>query len=287
MNQQIPKDWRPGVRMRRVGRELRKWRDQAGLKATDVARQLQWAPSKLSKLEHAAQPIQGVDVLALAIVYGVREPERERLFTAAATAKEPGWWSEYETVLSPAAADFVELESEASQERTLQTQIIPALLQTDEYSRELLRGAVPPPTSSTIEQRVQVRATRRARLHAAEAISVDAVIWEPALRMSIGGARVMREQLRHLVSLADLPNVTIRIVPANAGSYPALGSAYEVLSFAEDHLGDVAYLENLTYGVYLDLAEEVRAFRSHFEGAAKCALGPASSRTLLVDLARG
>ncbi|SNR80775.1 Helix-turn-helix domain-containing protein [Haloechinothrix alba] len=274
----MAEDFRPGVRVRRVARELRRWREQLNLTATEAAKLARWSPSKLSKVENAQQPIPGVDVLALAIVYEVDEAERDRLFRAALTASDPGWWQDYdEDALVSAAQDFVELESEATLLRTFKPDLVPGLLQTERYAMELARASLPRPSEETVRHRAEARTARQARISGENPLHVDAVIGEAALRQLVGGPTVMRAQLETLLERAAWPTITVRVLPLGIGAYPAMGSSFEMLSFAEEHYADVVYVENLLNGTYLEQPDEVEAYTQHFEGVRDCALGPEAS----------
>ncbi|WP_418154809.1 helix-turn-helix domain-containing protein [Actinoalloteichus caeruleus] len=255
-------EYRAGVRMRRVCRELRKWRESAGLKATEAAKQLKWSPSKISRIEHAVQAPTSVETLALALTYGVPERDRDRLFAAVTTAQEGGWWSQYSDVLWDAAQDLIELEDEASSVRIFKAQLVPGLFQTGDYFAALSASWLPKPTAEVSRQRSFIRETRQERLTSTNPLHVHAVLWEPLLRGAVGGPEVMRGQLRRLLELAELPHVRIQVLPTGAGAHPALGSEFVVLGFREEHLDDVVYFETLNRG---DYAEESAAVQRHVD----------------------
>ncbi len=278
--------FRAGVRMRRVGRELRRWRERLGITNAEACKRARWAPSKLSKIENTQQPIQGVEVLALGIVYEIDEDERNRLFNACLTAGDQGWWHEYdENILVPAVQDFVELESEAHLLCTFKSDLIPGLLQTEHYAAELARTAVPPAQPDVIEQRAAVRSARQARLTGVDPLAVDAVIWEAALRQLVGGPKVMAGQLEHLAKLATQPNLRIQILPLGSGAFPAMGSAFSILSFREEHYDDVVYMENLTQGLYVEEEADVEVYRAHYAALREAALDADRSIELISEIA--
>jgi transcriptional regulator with XRE-family HTH domain len=280
--------FRAGVRMRRVGRELRRWRERLGITNADAAKLVRWAPSKLSKIENAQQPIVGVEVLALGLVYDVEEDERNRLFNACLTAGDKGWWHRYdESILVPAVTDFVELESEASLLRTFKSDLIPGLLQTERYGTELARRSVPPPSPEVLAQRAAVRTARQARLTGDDPLTVEAVLWEAALRQEVGGPTVMGDQLDHLAKLATRPNVLVQVIPLGSGAFPAMGSSFTILSFREEHHDDVVYLENLTQGLYVEQAADVELYDSYFAATKAVALDTDRSIELITEIADG
>jgi transcriptional regulator with XRE-family HTH domain len=272
--------------MRRVGRELRRWRERIGLTNAEACKRARWAASKLSKIENSQQPIQGVEVLALGIVYEIDEDERNRLFNACLTANDKGWWHEYdENILVPAVQDFVELESEANELCTFKADLIPGLLQTERYAAALASATVPPALPEVIEQRAAIRAARQARLTGVDPLSVDAVIWEAALRQLVGGPKVMGGQLDHLAKLATQPNVRIQVLPLGSGAFPAMGSTFSVLSFREEHYDDVVYMENLTQGLYVEDPTDVEVYTAYFAALREAALDPDRSIELISEIA--
>ncbi|SHE95307.1 helix-turn-helix domain-containing protein [Streptoalloteichus hindustanus] len=280
----MPEDFRAGVRLRRVGRELRKWRNRAGLTLADAAKAVRWSSSKLSKIETASQPIQGVDVLAIALGYGVPEDERNQLYHAALTAQDPGWWQEYDDVLFKAAQDLAELESEASLVRSFHAQLIPGLFQTKSYFGALAHAWIPPASEEAVRQRAEARSTRQERLYGNNPLVVEAVIWEPVLRQVVGGPAVMTEQLDHLLALTEMANVTVQVLPA-LGAYPAMGSTFDVLSFGQDHYDDVVYLETLTHGMYVEEVHDVELYRLNFAGLQEASLDAQASTKLIAEIA--
>ncbi|MCP2260315.1 Helix-turn-helix domain-containing protein [Streptoalloteichus tenebrarius] len=280
--------FKPSVRLRRVGRVLRQWRERAGMKGKglEVARSLGWSQAKLSRLENATQPINPVDVLALGLVYQIPEDERDALFLTTQNAQQRGWWEEYGcNALFDAAQDFVELESEASLLRSYKVDLVPGLLQTEEYATSLARADVPAVSEETARQRAAVRVTRQKRLYDGKPLRVEAVVSESALRQVVGGPRVMREQLERLITLAELPHVVIQIMPFDVGAYPAMGSTFDMLSFDQDHHDDVVYLESLTQGQYVEDPEVVSVFTLNFESMREVALDEDASRKLIADVA--
>lgn len=272
--------FRAGIRLRRIARQLKRWRADSGMKAADVAAQLKWSPTKMSKIENAAQPIYPVDVLALALVYKIAEPERDALFTATSAAQANEWWQEYsEEELVTAAHDFLELEGEATLAKTFKIDLVPGLLQTQDYAAGLARADLPKASEETVERRAEIRATRQTRLTADPPLRVEAVFSEAALHILVGGRKTMLAQLERLVELANEPNIAVQVIPFEAGAYPAIGSAFDVLSFAEEHYDDVAYIENLRYGLLLEEPASVEAYRLNFAGLQDVAL----DRTRSVD----
>lgn len=258
------------------------------MRGTDAAARLKWSPSKISKMEHAAQAIMPVDVLALGLIYQVDPEERDRLFEDAQRATQEGWWQEYaEDELIEITRDYLELESEATLLRTFKTDLIPGLLQTPAYAAALARAALPAADDETIRRRIEVRMTRQRRLvEGKNPLRIEAVIGEAALRTAVGDLTTTREQLDALREFAKWPNITIHVIPFEAGASPAMGSPFNLLGFAEEHYDDVAYVENLGYGLLLEEAATVQSYKLHFTGQREVALDPDASIAMIAKAAK-
>jgi Domain of unknown function (DUF5753) len=252
------------------------------MRGTEAAARLKWSPSKISKMEHAAQTIMPVDVLALGLVYQVDPTERDRLFEDAQRAKQDGWWQEYsEDELIEITRDYLELESEAALLRTFKTDLIPGLLQTPDYAAALARAALPRADEETIRRRIEIRMTRQQLLEGENPLRVEAVIGEAALRTAVS-----REQLQRLVEFATWPNITIQVIPFDVGTYAGMGSPFNLLGFTEEHYDDVAYVENLRYGLLLEEPATVQRYRLYFNELCEVALDPEASIAMIAKAVR-
>jgi len=141
--------------------------------------------------------------------------------------------------------------------RTYQIQWVPGLLQTEGYARALLRTGYPGVSDEEIGRRGELRISRQEILGRPGAPQLWAVIDEGALRRPMGGREVMREQLQHLIKMAEHPAVTIQILPFGVGGHSGGGGPFTILRFAEPDLQDVIYIEQLTSALYLDKPAEV------------------------------
>jgi hypothetical protein len=250
-----------------------------------VATQLGWSAAKLSKYENAAQPISPVEVLALGLTYQVPEDERNRLFNATTAAQEKGWWQDYtDTELVESAHDFLELETEASVERTFKIDLIPGIFQTEAYATALARADISKADEDTIQGRTKVRVSRQALLDGHAPLHVEAVIGEAAVRYPVGGRTVHRHQLERLLELGDQENISIQVAAFEQGEHSAMGSPFDMLAFDEDHLDDVVYLENVRFGRLLEDPASVETYNMNFAGLRQFALDPARSATLIRGL---
>lgn len=237
-------------RGRKLRRELMRLREEAGISMEDVASRLDWSKAKISRIETGRTRVTPSDVRLLLDEYGLTDGrERQMLMDLAREARKPGWWHNYPDVI---ASPYVGFEAEASRLRTYQTQLVPGLLQTSGYMRALLTSVRPALPQNEIDRRVEARATRQQRFREGEAPHLWAILDETILRRPIGGREVMLEQLERLQEAARLPNVTLQILPFNAGSHAAMGVPFVILDFDGPNPVSAVYLEHLTGELFLE-----------------------------------
>jgi transcriptional regulator with XRE-family HTH domain len=231
----------PVVRRRRLGLELRRLREAAGLKGAEAARLLKWSASKLSRVEAGRSTPVPTDVIRLLDLYQVTDPEqRDKLATLTKEARKKGWWQLYTDI---PYSTYIGLEAEAESILTYEN-VIPGLFQTRSYAEEINRATGPGLSEETLEQRLDVRTQRQEVLTRSDPLEVRAVLDESALRRLVGGADVMREQLTRLLELSDLPNVLLQVVPFSSGAHPGtLVGPFIILRYSHQQDPDVVYVE--------------------------------------------
>ena len=247
----------PTVQRLVLGSQLHRLRDSRGISAEQAAEAIRGSHSKISRMEHGRVGFKDRDVSDLLTLYGVTDPEeRAALLNLAKEANTPGWWHAYSDVLPAWLEAYVGLEAAASIIRTYEVQFVPGLLQTERYARALIRqgSAV---DEEEIARRAELRTSRQAILSNPTPPQLWAVVDEGALRRPVGGIDVVREQLEHLMDMAERPAITLQILPFHAGPHSAMGGPFTILRFAEPELNDVVYIEQLTSALYLDKQTEV------------------------------
>ena len=250
----------PTVRRMLVGAELRRLRTAKGLSREEAGEAIRASEWKIHRLENGQVSFKEHDIVDLLRLYGVTDSDEVAEFVVLAReANTPGWWQRYGDVLPQWFRTYVDLESAASLIRTYEGQLVPGLLQTDDYIRAVVHDASLEP-SEDVGRRVRLRMARQTVLTGEHPPRLWAVVDEAALRRPVGGREVMRGQLERLIAATKLPNVTLQILPFAGGAHPAMVSAFSVLRFADRELPDVVYLEHLTNAVYLDKREEVERY---------------------------
>ncbi|MGX5210385.1 helix-turn-helix domain-containing protein [Streptomyces violaceus] len=267
-----------------VGVQLAGFREDAGLAQDQAARAVGFSPAKLSRIESGKgrRPPTEHDVRALLQLYNTDDYEVSVLLKLLRRAGEPGWWQRYDKRLMPEWFDrLVGLQEAAATIRTFEIQYVPGLLQTPAYTRAVVERGLPNAPAGEVERRVELRRHRARLLLRQEAPQLWAVIDESVLLRVLGSTDVMREQLTHLVEMAERPNVTVQIVPLSVtnASAPAIPVTY--LRFGGLDLPDVVYLEHIKSANFLEDRDETEEYRIALDRLADEALKPRDSLELL------
>ncbi|SDY20650.1 Helix-turn-helix domain-containing protein [Micromonospora pattaloongensis] len=273
----------PTIRRRRLGAELRRRREAAGVTIDGVAELLECSASKVSRIETGHTSATPRDVRDMLAIYGTAGAERDELVQIAREARQKGWWHPYSTVLTGA---YVGLEAAASSVRAYEQQVVPGLLQTADYARAMIRAARPDITADEVERRVRVRLGRQSLLIQDDPIDLRVVLDEAVLSRPVGGDAVMRAQLERLLEAAELPNVTLQILPFDAGAHAGMDGTFAILDFPEPNDPAVVYAENATGGLFLEKAEELRKYVFIFDHVCAAALRPEESVSVIAKLAK-
>jgi transcriptional regulator with XRE-family HTH domain len=264
----------PTVRRRELGALLRKLRTEKGLTVEQAAEQLMFSMSKLSRMETGHGAPSRRDIRDLCALYEVTdEAERKRMLNLAAEGRQAGWWQSYDL---NQFADYVGLEADAVSVKNYQSILIPGLLQTPDYARAVNEAVIPQPDPERLEEQTEVRLRRQERLTQDPPLRFRVILDEAALHRVIGGPAVMEAQLRHLVELSQLPNVTLQVIPFSAGAHPAMDSTFIILEFA-DAVPGLVYVEGLVGWVYMKRSRDVDRYMRVFERLCDVALPPCNS----------
>ncbi|MEV4198533.1 helix-turn-helix domain-containing protein [Micromonospora globbae] len=278
------------VPRRQLGRLLRQYRTEAGVTLDAAADALEYSRQKIWRIESGMGPVRVLDVKAMCELYGVSAEMTEAMKGLAAETKSKGWWHAYGDAVPSWFELYVGLESAAAYLRRYDESLIPGLFQTRQYAQAVYRLDRPQADEEDRERAVEVRLQRQAlltrRLPAPP--KVTQVLSEAVLRRAVGGPGIMHAQLDHLITMSDLPNVTIRVLPLSAGPQPgAVAGSFVILDFPATKGGraapepSVVYSESLTGALYLDKADELAAYERVWKGLDALALGEAESRDMI------
>jgi transcriptional regulator with XRE-family HTH domain len=272
------------VRRRLVGGALRRYRENVGYALEDAARVLECDRSKISRIETGQRGIRPKELRELLTEYGVPDGEQAALVAIASRGGQRGWWQPYADVLPAPYLDYVIMESAAAEIMTYEAQVVPDLLQTEEYARAIAAAEPGYATDQQREEAVAAKATRRqVVLGASAGRRMSVILGEAALHQAVGGPGTMAGQISHLVRLVDdLPGLTLQVLPFAAGAHAAAGSAsLAILRFPDAPSLGVVYLEALSGGVYLESQEDVARYIRAFALLRAAALSAADSARLL------
>ncbi len=270
----------PTGRRARLGAELRRLREEAGLTIDRVAEALECSQSKVSRIETGQVSATPRDVRDMLELYRVDEARREAMVQVAREARQRGWWQKFGDVPDGVPA-YVGLEAAATSIDVYMSLIVPALLQTADYARAVIGAVRPDLPAAEIDRRVELRLRRQALLDqerppVMRVLLDDTVLWRP-----VGGPAVMVGQRRRLLEAADRAAVTIRVLPLQAGAHAGMDGPFTIFGFPAPAERDVVALDSAADALYLEDPEDLRRYRRVFELLLPAALTPEASVELI------
>jgi transcriptional regulator with XRE-family HTH domain len=278
----------PTVRRRRLASELRALREAAKLTCEEVAEHLECSASKISRVETGRVSVSPRDVRDMLALYGVDPQQLDSLVQLARESRQKGWWHAYSDTMQPRFATYIGLEDAAAEIRTYEVNLIPGLLQTEDYARTVINAGNLTGTLEDVERRVALRMARQPMLlSGSNPPQFWAVLDEGVLHRTVGGTGLMHLQLDHLLEIADMPNVAVQVIPFTAGAHPGMGKPFVILSFPERADPDVVYLEDLTSTLYLEDVDEIDRYNVLFNHLRATALSFEESAALITSVAKG
>jgi transcriptional regulator with XRE-family HTH domain len=271
------------ARRRQLGTWLRKLRTDAGYTPTDAATVLDCSEAKIRHLEAGRSGAKKVELKRLLEFYGASDDVRAQLEETRKDGAKRGWWASYR--LPSWFAPYVGFETDATEVRNFELDLIPGLLQIEQYAREVHRVGRNSMDTEAIDKSVAVRLERQRRLRTEPLLELRTVIAEEALRRTVGGSEVMKDQVEHLVEMAQLPNVIVQILPFSAGAQPSPHGPFVVLSFEDPEDEDIGFTDTPLGGHVIDEPPDVTALRHLFDELRSVALPAPDSGALLRSIA--
>ncbi|MFJ2832123.1 helix-turn-helix domain-containing protein [Streptomyces sp. NPDC087263] len=265
-----------------LGARLRRLREEKNISREVAGEAIRASQSKISRMEWGRHGFKMRDVADLLTLYGVTdEADRATLVALAKQANTAGWWQPYSDLVPGWMQAYLGAEQAASLIRCFDAQVVPGLLQTPDYARVAIRLAHPGASVEEIDRRVTLRMKRQQVLHRQRGPQLWAVIDEAALRRPVGGIGTMRDQLRHLMEICQLPQVTVQIMPFLAGGYAATGGPVTIVRLPGGQLPDMVYLEQLASALYPDKPAEIEYYWDVMNRLVVEAESPEATRTIL------
>ncbi|GIF19184.1 transcriptional regulator with XRE-family HTH domain [Actinoplanes tereljensis] len=266
---------------RELGSELRRLRgDRRG---AAVATALGWSESKLSRIETAHTSISEGDLDRLLTAYGVRVEDRGRLRDLARRGSDRAWWTQYRSSVPDPYDEYVALEGEAALISEWEAQVVPGLLQTDEYARAVIERGADVGDPDVIQRRLALRMARQAVLTRDPPPVLRMVLDEAVLHREVGGPDVLRRQLARLTEASRRPGIELSILPFSAGAHAGQIESFMVLDFAPGTRAPVVHIEGLTGGLFWVKPNEIEVYRDALDDLRKRALSAEESRTAIAE----
>ncbi|MFI5492707.1 helix-turn-helix domain-containing protein [Actinoplanes sp. NPDC051859] len=255
------------VPRRQLGRYLRRAREDAGITREAAARELEWSVQKLWRIENGAISMRAIDVRNMCELYQVERELTEALMALARETKAKGWWQSYREAIPQYFELYVGLEAAARCIHQYEPELIPGLLQTEEYVLALSHVFEPGMSEEERQKRVSIKLERQALLkrRLPPPPELHVVLNEHAIRRPIQDHAAMSRQLRRLAEVATAEsNISVRVLPLSAGPHSAAAGAFALLDFPDGGANpepSTVYSEGATGAIYLDKTSEVGTYR--------------------------
>ncbi|WKX73110.1 helix-turn-helix transcriptional regulator [Streptomyces sp. XD-27] len=279
---------RPTVRRRRLGAELKRLREAAGVRMDDAAERIGCDKGKISRIENGRLGVRKLEMEALLDLYQAEGTRLRAALTALAReGRRKGWWQRYGDILGPEFQERLSIEADAVRILEYQNTLVPGLLQTPEYATELIRRRETAAARPERESYVAVRMARQGIFGGGSAPDYVCVLDEAALRREIGGPSVMAAQLRKLIEVSGPPELTIQVIPFAQGWHAGVEGAFSICSYPDPMDLDVVNVDYLGASLYLEEKGAVEAHQAAFDQLRASALSPQRSMELISRTAQG
>lgn len=273
----------PTARQARLGAELRRLREAAGIESREAAGFLSTSQTQISHIEAGRFGISERRLRSLTEFYACDDTQLVAALVEMASPPGKVWWEEYRGVLRPKALDLAELEHHASYIRTLQVVHIPGLLQTRDHIWAASGFAQPDLPEAAREERVTFRLRRQEVLKSGTAF--DAIIHEAALRMRVGGAKVTRGQLEHLLQVSERESVTIRVIPFTTDDFAGAGHSMQWIGGVVPQL-DTVQIDTAHGAEFIDAPAQLHRYETRHRRIDNTALPQDASLDLIRSIAQ-
>ncbi|MER5814049.1 helix-turn-helix domain-containing protein [Streptomyces californicus] len=257
---------RPTVRRRRVGAELKRLREKAGVRMEDAAERIGGDKPKISRQENGRQGVSKLEIEALLELYGVSDDRlRTALITLAREGRRKGWWAQYSDILPAGFQERLSIESDAARILAFQPMLIPGLLQTVEYATEVIRSVDKEATEEQLASYIEVRRSRQEIFTRDNPPQFVCLLDEAVLHREVGGPAVMAAQLGKLLEISNPPKLTIQVVPFAEGWHAGVDGAFNIFSYPDPMDLDVVNLDYLDGALYLEEDKPVERYQLAFD----------------------
>ncbi|MFF3127494.1 helix-turn-helix domain-containing protein [Streptomyces sp. NPDC057908] len=275
----------PTERQKRLGAELRRMRTSADVSAEFAAGLLGVDRGKISNIEAGTRPINPDRLRTLACNCDCTDEKYIDALVEMAQPRGRGWWERYRGALPQGLLDIAELEAHALRMRAAYSMHIPGLLQTSDHALALFRVVIPQLPEREVALRLAHRVERQEVLDGDTPPPYTGIVHEAALRMQFGGRAVARAQLDHLLKKSEQANVTLLVLPFEAGAFPGAG---QTVLYAEGPVPqlDTVQIDNSHGPLFVHTDVQLAKYRAHLDWMEGIALSPEKSRDFIHNIAR-
>ncbi|MGW1296580.1 helix-turn-helix domain-containing protein [Streptomyces sp. NPDC002533] len=275
------------MRRRRLGAELKRLREKAGVKMEEAAERIGGDKPKISRQENGRQGVSKLEIEALLALYGVSDERlRTALTTLAREGRRKGWWAQYSDILPAGFQERLSIESDAARILTFQPMLVPGLLQTVEYATEVIRSVDKDVTEEKRDSYIEVRRARQEIFTRDNPPQYVCLLDEAVLRREVGGPAVMAAQLDKILEMNNPPKLTIQVVPFSQGWHAGADGAFNIYSYPDPMDLDVVNLDYLDGALYLEEDQPVGRYQLAFDELRATALASRQSMELISAVKR-
>ncbi|MFC6023158.1 helix-turn-helix domain-containing protein [Plantactinospora solaniradicis] len=281
------------VPRRQLGRYLRDLREHAHVTVAAAARELEWSTPRIWRYETGQVPMHPNDVEAMCRLYGAPPETIKTMRSLARETKSRGWWYSYGEAIDEWFKLYVGLEAEATRIRKYETNVIPGLLQTVDYVREIMATDHPEMGSAERQAKVEVRLRRQGLLSRTvpPGPRLDVIVGKVVLRRPLRDRAAMGRQLDYLVAAGGRHNVTVRVLPLDAGLHRwAMAGGFTLLDFTTENVRDpeptTVYMDGPCGAVYLEKPHKIEIYEDAWRSLTTLALNPEESQALITAIAK-
>jgi transcriptional regulator with XRE-family HTH domain len=268
-------------RARTLGAALRHARKRTGLSLRDVSQQLGLAHSTVGRWESGDSMPAEQDVTALLAVLNVGDAERDQIVALVFESSETDWLVSGPPGISQQLAGVMECERTATNITEWSPLLMPGFLQIGDYARAIISRGLGE-NDPTVETLVMLRMGRRDVFMRPEPAELETLIAEPVIHGGIGGPKVMRDQLRHLLAMSKLDPITVRLVDIGGEWHPGHSGPFIFYKFGIQ--SPVVYLEHYRSGAFLGDEADVTAYESAVDQIRRAAMSPEESADRIADV---
>lgn len=267
--------------LRRLGAELRRLREAAGLTQTQVGDAIGRRHTTMVNWEHGNTKISEADLVRLLAELHAPAEVRKGLERLRAESRHgSGQWAVYG--LPEWLRPLVSFEEDAAAISTFEPVLVPGLLQTEDYARAIHDAGRRKVAPEYVDRWVQARMQRQERLAGPSPMHLHAIIAEATLRLAVGSPKVLADQLDHLLDQSKSANITIQVLTAAHDGYGGIATNFTLLHFANPEIDPpMCYFDGPLGGHMISDAGDVATMDGMFGDLRRMALAPDESREML------